>query len=265
MNQLKKKRRTILVPVVMHTNLPNFRLAVVFGVLVTLGMIVGCQKTEAPPASPTKTTGPATAPVEQAASRPGAVVKDQSIKAPVQVERIEFQDGQGESFAVLERGGKGSRLLDGQGKELARYSPSSKGRVAVRDPGDTVLGWIVVREDRLQVRAADGATVRFRFQRRENGNWKLEDGDDNLICRINRRSDGWEVKDPEGARVARVRKSENTTTLSDAKGKSLVSTTADIDGLVVACLEMGGVESLGLRGGVMLALMDSFVSRQETR
>ena len=86
-----------------------------------------------------------------------------------------------------------------------------------------------------------------------------------MICRINRRVDGWEVKNPSGERMARVRKSENTTTVSDGMGKTLASTTSDIDGLVVACLEMGGVESLPLRGGVMLAVMNSFGSRQETR
>ena len=244
----------------MRNGFQNSRRVIVTGALVVLATMVGCADT-ADPVQP-KEVAPAPTRDEQPVAGKD---KGEVVAAPTPVERIDFRNGQGESFAVLERGGAGSRLLDGQGQELARYSPPKKGRVAVRDAGDMVVGWIVIRDDRLQVRAVDGATVRFRFQRRENGNWKLEDGQDNLICRINRRVDGWEVKDPSGDRMARVRKSENTTTVSDGMGKTVASTTADIDGLVAACLEMGGVESLPLRGGVMLAVMNSFGSRQETR
>ena len=251
------------VSVVMRIGFHNLRQTIVTGALVALGAMAGCADT-ADPVQP-KAVAPVPTRGEQPVVATAVVDKDEPAGTPTPVERIDFQDGQGKPFVVLERGGAGSRLLDGQGQELARYSPPAKGRVAVRDADNMVVGWIVIRDDRLQVRAVDGATIRFRFQRRENGNWKLEDGQDNLICKINRRVDGWEVKNPSGERMARVRKSENATTVSDGMGKTLASTTADIDGLVVACLEMGGVESLPLRGGVMLAVMNSFGSRQETR
>lgn len=168
--------------------------------------------------------------------------------------KMKFKNGADEpvlSFKWYEDGG--AKLVDGQETELARYTWKD-GKLKIKDAGDEVLGFVTGTDPSYRVEAPDQVTTLFKLQRQDDGDWKLEDADGSLICRLKRRAYGIEIEGPDDRRIATAKKKGDKVAVRDPDENVLFATKDAASVEAVACLGLSAVESTALRGALFVRM-----------
>lgn len=174
--------------------------------------------------------------------------------------KIKFKDDSGATLYSLKPKEDGAKLVDPAEKELARFN-AANGKLKIKSPTDEVLGYVVGTSDRFKVTSPDQGRTLFKLQRQEDGDWKLEDGEDGLIYKIKKREYGFEIEDPKEQSLAKIKVKEGKTSLRDPQERTRVSTHDPIEPIALACLGFDRVEDLRLRAGLLHALNAALGSR----
>ena len=175
---------------------------------------------------------------------------------------VEFKLDSGAEAFTFKPKEDGSKLEGPDGGELARYT-GGPGKLKIKDGADAVLGFAVAKPDRIELQDPEGAP-RFRLQRQDDGDWKLEASDGALLVRIKRRDYGWELEDPGKRSLAKAKLKEGKSSLRDAGDRTIYATKDPAPLLGVALL---GLERLSLpeRGALFVLLERDAAGNPEDR
>lgn len=204
-------------------------------------LLAGCG-----PGQPTEEVKPVPANPPAAAPKPSAF-------SPTNPDKVKFKNGSGETLYSLKPKDDGAKLVDAAEQEIARYTLTGA-KLKVKDPQDQVLGYIIGSGKRFKIEDAAQTKVLFEMQRQDDGDWKLEDGAEKLICKIKKRDYGFEIEDPAEKSLGKAKSKDGKISLRDPQENTLFYTKDGIRPLSVACLALEAIESLPLRGGLMFRI-----------
>ena len=204
-------------------------------------ILAGCGKPNPPPLG---TTPPITRPEPASTSHPTTG----NLKATVK-----FKDAAGQEAFSLKPKEDGAKLVDGQEQELARFNVSGD-KLKIKDAQDQVLGYIVGSAGKYHVKDPTQETIWYEIQRQEDGDWKVEDGQEKLIYKIKRRDYGFEIEDDAETSIYKIKLKDGKLSLRNANDESIYYTHDPLPTLALVALGLNRIESLPLRSGIMAKL-----------
>ncbi len=221
---------------------------------------IGCQEAAPPAAPPAK--APALPKVESHSGTPVAsneVASDQpksssdagqshSLK-----QHIHFKDADGHRVFELKPEPDGAKLVGPDEKEMARYHVKDH-TLKIKDAEDVVLGHIVRVDDHYKVEDPERKTVLFKLAAQGDGDWTVENGNQERLYRIKKRDYGYEIELPNDESVAKAKLKEGKHSLRNAQDVTLYSTKDHASTLGVACLGLEKINSLPIRLGLLLQM-----------
>lgn len=133
--------------------------------------------------------------------------------------------------------------------ELYRFKVDGS-KVKVKDPKDVNVAYVNTDGTKFKVKDAADKTVLFKLHPQADGDYKLETGTDELVCKIKKRDYGWEIKDAAGTELVKIKNKEGKTSIKDAKTDASRYYTKDkVSSLAFACLglpKLSEEQKLGL-------------------
>ncbi len=210
----------------------------------TLLMLTACSSSPPPEVTPppevsTETT---TTPATEATTTSNAPTTASTA--------MKFKRGDGSEAFSLKLKADGAKLVDASDQELARLTVDAAQKVKIKDASDRVLGYVVPEMGYWKVKNADQTEELFILRRQADGDYKLEDGKNQLIYRIKQREYGYEVESPTDESLYKVKTKANKIDLRDASDITVFETKAAIAPIAVACF---GLEALSLEQQAALA------------
>ena len=167
--------------------------------------------------------------------------------------KIKFKTDNGETAFSLKPQDDGAKLVDAAEKEIARFNLDGN-KLKIKDPDDVVLGYVVASEGRFKIKNAQQDTELWELQRQDDGDWKLKDGQEQLICKIKARDYGFEIEDADQQSLFKVKLKDGKTSLRDGAEKTLFSTHDALPTIAVACLGFEAIDKLEFRSALLAFL-----------
>ena len=161
-------------------------------------------------------------------------------------EKVKFKHGSGETAWSIKRKDDGAKLVDATEQELARMTVDGR-KLKVKDPQDVVLGWISKNETKYRILGPDSETRLFQLQRQEDGDWKLEDPQGQLICKFKKREYGYEAEGPAEQSLFKAKLDGDKRSLRNVSEETILYTKDSFSTLGVAVIGLETIESLPLR------------------
>ncbi|MDP6557780.1 MAG: hypothetical protein QGG71_24145, partial [Pirellulaceae bacterium] len=97
--------------------------------------------------------------------------------------KIKFKAGQGDTEFSVKPQDDGAKLVDSDEQEIARFNLSDS-KLKVKDADDTVLGYVIASPGKYKIKNSAQDVELWQLQRQDDGDWKLEDGQEKLIYKI---------------------------------------------------------------------------------
>ena len=179
--------------------------------------------------------------------------KDDTTSAGLQ-QKIKFKQDGGATAFSLKPQDDGAKLVDAEEKELARFVHSGN-KLKIKDADDNVLGYVTTSSGKYKIKNAAQDVELWRLQQYDDGDWKLEDGQENLVYKIKRRDYGFEIEDADEDSLFKIKLKDGKTSVRDAADKTLWYTKDPIVTSAVSCLGMKAIDSLPLQVGLMTMLI----------
>jgi hypothetical protein len=200
-----------------------FKLKFVQFIIILTLFLTACQQNVI--TQPTATVNPNPSPVSQANELP-PVVENQS--------QIKFKQENGSDRFSLKLKNDGAKLVGDKDREIARLKLDNN-KVKIKNSGEKTLGYIVTETGYWKVENPEQTKELYILRRQDDGDYKLETGDDREIYRIKKRDYGLEIETPEKKSLYKIKVKEGKTTLQDGSGKTVFSTKSQIIPMAIAC------------------------------
>jgi hypothetical protein len=187
-------------------------------------LATGCPQEASPPSSASPAAAPAAA---------GGAAGD----------RVKIKKGDGSTAFEIKGKDDGAKVVDANEAELYRLK-AKKGKVKVRDPQDKTLGYVkhYPDGDYFKVKDASQETDLFKLQPQADGDWKLEDGNQKLLCKLKKRDYGWVVRDAEEKDLFKVKVADGKTSLRNAKDETVYYTKGKVSSLAFCALGLSQLD-----------------------
>lgn len=182
---------------------------------------------------------------------------DKAGKAPspatptAAAEKVKFKGADGKAKFSIKTKSDGFKLVDGSEKELARYKVSGD-KIKIKDSADSVIA--VIKGDATKVKVKDESqkVEYYVLKARDDGGFKLEDGQGKLLYKVKARDYGFEVFDSdETTSLSKIKTKGDKALIQDAKGQTSLSTK---DGFPARAMIALAFEKVPLEQRVGLAL-----------
>lgn len=180
-----------------------------FSALAIALVVLGCSR------SSPEANSVSTAPI------PTAIADSSSPQAAT--EKIKFKQAGGAEKFSLKFKSDGAKLVDEADNELARLKLDGN-KVKIKDPADEVLGYVVLQAGYWKLENAEQTEELYVLRRQDDGDFKLETGDDAQVYRIKVRDYGYEVETPEKESLYKVKTKNGKISLRDANDQTVLST-----------------------------------------
>lgn len=167
--------------------------------------------------------------------------------------KVKFKDGDGKTRFSIKPMDDGAKIVDAEEKELARLNVKST-KMKIKDPNDKVLGYVVGSQGRYKIKNADQSEDLWKLQRQDDGDWKLEDGNDELIYKIKKRDYGFEIESASEKSLFKVKLKDGKTSLRNSSDATVYYTKDSIPTGSVACLGFEAIKSREIRAALMTML-----------
>lgn len=237
-----------------------YRLSVTLGVMLLLPLI-GCASrddsshdTSPAPTPSTDTTQAETAADTTPATEPAESSDEPRVAAKQDRENIAFKNGAGDRAYEIKFKADGAKLVDPEEKELARFNVDGS-KMKIKLPDDSVVAYIVAKDDELQIRDHSQKVELFELKRQSDGDWKLKDGNDGELAVIKKRDYGYEIEDGNEKSLFKSKLKEDKRSLRNASDETVLYTRDTISPLCVAVLGLEQIESFPMRTGLAAAVM----------
>ena len=214
------------------------------GLLPMLGMLIlvaaGCE------ASVPETLNTVSAP-----SNEPATIQTQQATPPSGLKgKVKFKDGDGITRFSVKPMDDGAKIVDAEEKELARLNVKST-KMKIKDPNDNVLGYVVGSQGRYKIKNPDQSKDLWKLQRQDDGDWKLEDGNDSLMYKIKKRDYGFEIESASEKSLFKVKLKDGKTSLRNSSDATVYYTKDSVLTGSVACLGFEAIKSREIRVALM--------------
>ena len=174
--------------------------------------------------------------------------------SPTELAKIKFKTGEGETAFSWKQQADGAKLVDADEKEISRYNSDGK-KLKIKGPDDVVLAYVVRTGDEYKVKSADQQTELWKLQKQVDGDWKLKDGNENLVYRVKSRPYGFEIQDGNEKSLAKIKLKDGKLSLRNPAEKTLYYTKDRASAIAMSCLGFEAVKSLPVRCGLLTALV----------
>lgn len=171
---------------------------------------------------PTQTSDTPPAAVEPAT--PSSPNAPQSTNTKTTLNTLKFKQGSGAEAFSLKVKADGAKLVDPANAELARITVDDGQKVKIKNAQDQPLGYVVKNGDHWKVEDAEQSKTLYVLRRQADGDYKLEDGQDQPIYRVKVRDYGFEIETPNKQSLYKVKVKEGKTSLRNAKDETMLST-----------------------------------------
>ncbi len=166
-------------------------------------------------------------------------------------DKVKFKLGNDKTAYSFKPADGGAKWVDGDEKELARFRVYAD-RIKVKNPDDSEAGNIRISPTRLKVEGANGEKL-CELQRQSDGDWKLDDADEQLVYRIKVRDYGFEIESPDDKSLFKIKKKGDKISVRNPAEETILSTKDDVPLLAVAVLMLEKVENKSLRGAMAMS------------
>ena len=197
--------------------------------------------------------GEPTVAAERVSSVPQPAASSSSPSVPLS-EKIKFKTGDGDAAFSLKPEPDGAKLVDAEERELARFNRDGS-KLKIKGPNDDVLGYVIASDGKFKIEDSEQEVELWNLQQQSDGDWKLEDGQGQLIYKVKLREYGLEIEDPSETSLFKVKLKEGKTSLRDAADQTLYSTKDSVPTVAMASLGFESIESLPLQMGLMTMLI----------
>lgn len=168
--------------------------------------VIGCSA----PSEPTQSTSTVqTAPSEQAVAS---------------TETIKFKRDDGAEAFSFKAMPDGAKLVDAADKELARFNVDTQQKIKIKNAADQVLGYVVPEAGYWKIENAEQSQELYVLRQQDDGDFKLETGNNQPIYRIKKRDYGFEIETPQKQSLYKVKVKEGKTSLRNAQDQTILST-----------------------------------------
>lgn len=140
------------------------------------------------------------------------------------LDKVKFKQADGSEKFSLKFKADGAKLVDSVDNELARLTADENNKVKIKDADDQTLGYVVSHDGYWKIEDAAQAQTLYVLRLQEDGDLKLEDGDDTSIYRIKVRDYGYEIETPEKVSLYKVKVKGGKLSLRDANEDTVLST-----------------------------------------
>jgi hypothetical protein len=168
-------------------------------------------------------------------------------------EKIRLKNSAGETQLSIKPEPDGAKLVDADESELARYNLRGD-KLKIKSADDTVLGYVTGGHGHYFIKDAAEKIVRYELQRQPDGDWKLKDGKEQLICSIRKREYGFEIEDVADRSLFKCKLKDGKLSLRDASDQTTSQTRDPLPMAAMVCLGLESIESLPLRVGLVVRL-----------
>ncbi len=197
--------------------------------------------------------GDSTAPAERVSAAPQSSDAISSPGGPLSG-KIKFKTGDGDTAFSLKPEEDGAKLVNADERELARFNLNGS-KLKIKGPDDNVLGYVIASDGKLKIKDSEQEKELWRLQQQSDGDWKLEDGREQLIYKIKVREYGFEIEDATEHSVFKVKLKEGKTSIRNASDQTLYYTKDQVPTLATTCLGFESIKNLPLQAGLMTMLI----------
>jgi hypothetical protein len=152
---------------------------------------------------------------------------------------LELRDGGGRETFTVKWEPRGAKLVDPAARELARFEPKDADRLKIKDAADAFLGEVTGDAQKLSVKNAEKNVV-FVLRRQGDGDYKLEDGHDGLLAKLERKGPDYvRGEDAAGKTLFKAKSKHGKLVLTNAAETTILTTagTASLMGFAVFGLD----------------------------
>ena len=128
----------------------------------------------------------------------------------------------------------GAKLLDSANAELARFIVYESNKVKIKSATDEVLGYVVPSEGKWQVKNAEQDQNLYILRRQDDGDYKLDDGTNSTIYRVQVRAYGYEIETSEKQSLYAVKQKGPKISLDNVDAETVIFTKADVIPMAIA-------------------------------
>jgi hypothetical protein len=168
--------------------------------------------------------------------------------------KLKFKAGSGESLFSVKPQDDGAKLVDADEQETARFNVSGS-KLKIKGADDVVLGYIVASDGKFKIKNADQSKELWKLQRQDDGDWKLEDANDKLFCKIKRRDYGFEIEDDSENSQSKIKVKDGKTSLRDSSDTTILYTKDQVSPIAFACMGLNPIHEEPLRAALMTMLI----------
>ncbi|MEO1093701.1 MAG: hypothetical protein AAFX01_02225 [Cyanobacteria bacterium J06638_28] len=156
--------------------------------------------------------------------------------------KIKFKHDDGNDAFSLKPKADGAKLVDANNQELARFTLDENGKVKIKDTNDSVLGYVIIENGYWKIEDARQTQALFILRAQEDGDYKLEDGNDTQLYRIKQRDYGYEVETPAKESLYKIKLKAEQLSLRDANDMTVIATKAPMLPLAMVCFGLDALD-----------------------
>jgi len=149
--------------------------------------------------------------------------------------KVKFKlDGGADAFELKFKS-DGAKLVDSNDTEIARIKIDASNKVKVKDAADKTLGYVVPEGGYWKVKDASQQQELYVLRRQSDGDYKLENGQDQEIYRVKARDYGFEIETPAKKSLYKVKSKNGKISLRNAADDTVLYTKSSFKPIAVAC------------------------------
>lgn len=174
-------------------------------------------------------------------SAPDAAPSPTASNPESSVENLKFKRDDGSEAFSLKFKSDGAKLVDSSDQEIARLNLDENQKVKIKTPDETVLGYVISQDGYWKVENAEQTQELFILRRQDDGDYKLEDGNDQELYRIKARDYGFEIETPDKQSLYKIKVKGEKTSLRNASDETVISTKSPMATIAMACFGLDGL------------------------
>lgn len=149
--------------------------------------------------------------------------------------KIKLKDGEGGTAFSVKRREDGFELRDKAERTIITFHLIDN-RLKIKTLDGSEVGDVTFSNQKFKIQDATKPEQFWNFRMQIDGDWKLEDQDDQLLGKIKKRDYGYEIEDPTGRSLYKSKLTDGKHSLRDHSDKTLYYTKDTATPLAIACM-----------------------------
>jgi hypothetical protein len=173
---------------------------------------------------------------------------------PIQ-SKIKLKDGDGENAFSVKRREDGFDLLDHAEQTIVNFHLVDN-RLKIKTLEGSELGDVTFSNQKFKIQDATKPEQFWNFKMQIDGDWKLEDQNDQLLAKIKKRDYGYEIEDSTGRSLYKSKLKDGQYSLRDSSDTTRYYTRDNATSLAIACIGFDALEPLHIKAALMTMVLE---------